>query len=326
MSGAVHHLLGYDVSKQSHVNGDFLIDDGVLATLPQATKILSAQRYGTSAWTVTARIKARLPDGSETRYFLKCASEESGRVMIEGEFHAMSELYKRAPDLVPKPYAWGKYKADHPETYFFLQQYIEMSNCVPEPNQLCEKLAKLHRTSVSPNGCFGFHITTCQGSIPQSVGWETSWTTFFAKLLKHVVELDLKLNGRWEDLETLEQRIFSHVVPRLIGNLERDERSVRPCLIHADLWEGNTGTSYEDNAVYIFDSGAYYAHDEMEIGDWRCHYNKIHDAVYTETYLRHNGPSEPKEEWDDRNRMYSIYYNVVYSCNHMSQGKAVRQV
>ncbi|KAK3615524.1 hypothetical protein LTR56_026541 [Elasticomyces elasticus] len=64
----------------------------------------------------------------------------------------------------------------------------------------------------------------------------------------------------------------------------------------------------------------------MEIGGWRCHYNKIHDQVYTRTYLEYNGPSEPEQEWDDRNRMYSIYYNVMYSCNHGSQGQAIRQV
>ncbi len=140
-----------------------------------------------------------------------------------------------------------------------------------------------------------------------------------------MVDIDLKTNGSWEELEKLEKRIFSNVIPRLIGNLEKDGRTVKPCLIHADLWEGNTGTSYDNGNIYIFDSGAFYAHNEMEIGDWRCHYNKIHNKVYTKTYLRHYGPSEPKEEWDDRNRMYCIYYNIIYSVNHMSQGKAVRQ-
>ena len=137
--------------------------------------------------------------------------------------------------------------------------------------------------------------------------------------------LDFETNGYWKDLDILEQRILSYVIPRLIGNLERDGRSVKPSLIHADLWEGNTGTSYENGDIYIFDSGAFYAHNEMEIGDWRCHYNKIHNKVYTRTYLRHYGPSEPREEWDDRNRMYCIYFNVIYSVNHLDQGKAVRQ-
>lgn len=96
---------------------------------------------------------------------------------MEGEFNAMSELYKTMPSFVPKPHSWGKYRIGNPDTYFFLSQFIEMSDRVPEPNQLCSKLAKL-RSSVSPTGKFGFHVTTCQGRIPQAVSWESSWTRF----------------------------------------------------------------------------------------------------------------------------------------------------
>lgn len=308
------------------VAGDFSLDENVVAKFPEGTKILSAYRFGTSAWTTTARLHIELPDGSQTRLFLKCATEDIGRVLMEGEFNAMSKLYNTMPSFVPKPHSWGKYRAEDPETYFFLSQFIDMSDRVPDPNQLCSKLARLHRSSVSPTGQFGFHVTTCQGRIPQAVAWESSWTTFFTKLIQHVINLDIETNGYWEDLDRLEARILSHVIPKLIGNLERDGRSVKPTLIHADLWEGNTGTSYETGDIYIFDSGAFYAHNEMEIGDWRCHYNKIHNKVYTRTYLRHYGPSEPSEEWDDRNRMYCTYYNIIYSVNHKSQGKAVRQV
>jgi protein-ribulosamine 3-kinase len=42
--------------------------------------------------------------------------------------------------------------------------------------------------------------------------------------------------------------------------------------------------------------------------------------------LKHYGPSEPKDEWEDRNRLYYIYWNVIYSVNHLAQGKAIRQV
>lgn len=314
------------VSSSQPYAGDFIVDENVVAKFPEGTKVLSAYRFGTSAWTATARLHIEMPDGSQTRLFLKCATEDTGRVLMEGEFSAMSELYKTMPSFVPKPHSWGKYRAENPDTYFFLSQFIDMSDRVPDPNQLCSKLARLHRTSVSPTGQFGFHVTTCQGRIPQAVAWESSWTTFFTKLLEHVINLDFETNGPWEELDRLEKRIVSHVIPRLIGNLERDGRTVRPTLIHADLWEGNTGTSYETGDIYIFDSGAFYAHNEMEIGDWRCHYNKIHNKVYTRTYLRQYGPSEPREEWDDRNRMYSIYYNIIYSANHRSQGKAVRQV
>jgi protein-ribulosamine 3-kinase len=55
-------------------------------------------------------------------------------------------------------------------------------------------------------------------------------------------------------LDNLAKKIFSHVIPRLIGNLERDGRSIKPCLIHGDLWEGNIGTVQETGDIYIYDS------------------------------------------------------------------------
>ena len=38
-----------------------------------------------------------------------------------------------------------------------------------------------------------------------------------------------------EELEASMERILELVVPKLIGALESDGRSVKPCLIHGDL-------------------------------------------------------------------------------------------
>ncbi|KAL9105925.1 MAG: hypothetical protein Q9227_008985 [Pyrenula ochraceoflavens] len=249
---------------------DVPLDDGVLSKFPSGTKILSTQRFGTSEWTTTARLNVQYPDGTREDFFLKCAAKDAGRQLMEGEFHAMSELHKWMPNFVPRRHSWGKYHAGNPDTYFYLSQHIEMTNCVPESNQLCQNLAHLHCTSVSPIGRFGFHSTTCEGRTAQSVSWESSWIALFTKLLRLVCTLDLDTNGYWQDLDRLETRIYSYVIPRLIGILERDGRSMKPSLIHGDLWEGNTGTCPKTGDVYVFDAGAFYARNEMEIGNWRC--------------------------------------------------------
>lgn len=306
--------------------GDFRVDDNVIAKFPDGTKVISAKRFGTSAWTVTARLHLELPSGSEEQYFLKSAPGDDGRTLMEGEFNAMSEIHKWGPDLVPKPHSWGKYAIEDLEAYFFIAEFIDMRQGMPRPRQLCTRLARLHRESQSPNGQFGFHITTCQGRVPQAVSWEKNWTTFFTKLLQHVTDLDFQRNGHWEALDKLERRLASHVIPRLLDALADDGRTVKPCLIHSDLWEGNCGTGWNNGNVYIFDAAAFYAHNEMEVGNWRCYYNKISNKAYSRAYLRQYCPSEPKYEWSDRNRLYSIYYNVIYSVNHLSQGIAVRQL
>jgi fructosamine-3-kinase len=123
--------------------------------------------------------------------------------MMEGEFNAMSELYKTMPSFVPKPYAWGEVKRPDPRTYFFLCDFIDMSNQLPEPDQFCARLAELHRISVSPTGKFRFHIATCHGKFPQFVNWDSNWASFFSKLLADILQLDLEQNGRWKELENV---------------------------------------------------------------------------------------------------------------------------
>jgi len=236
--------------------------------------------------------------------------------MMEGEFNAMSELYKTMPSFVPKPYAWGEVKRPDPRTYFFLCDFIDMSNQLPEPDQFCARLAELHRISVSPTGKFRFHIATCHGKFPQFVNWDSNWASFFSKLLADILQLDLEQNGRWKELENVSERVLTHVIPRLLGVLQANGRVLKPCLIHGDLWEGNIGTDSQTGEIFIFDSGAYYAQNEMEIGMWRCERHKIRAKVYTQQYQQNFTMSEPVEEWDDRNRIYCVKMNMVHSAHH----------
>ena len=43
----------------------------MLVAMPKGTKVVSAEACGYSAWTITGRISAVLPDGTSKRYFLK---------------------------------------------------------------------------------------------------------------------------------------------------------------------------------------------------------------------------------------------------------------
>lgn len=243
--------------------------------------------------------------------------------MMEGEFNAMAELHKTLPSFVPKPHAWGVFDLPEPQTYFFLCDFLKMDSGLPDPVQFCAQLANLHRVSVSPTGKFGFHVRTCHGRFPQLVDWDGSWTSFFGKLLADVLQLDLKVNGPWKDLELVSQRTLTHVIPRLLGALESEGRSVKPCLIHGDLWDGNIGTDLTTGDIYIFDSGAYYAHNEMELGMWRCERHGIKSKVYKQQYLKNFAASEPADEWDDRNRIYCVKMNMIHSAHH--PGSDVRQ-
>ena len=218
----------------------------------------------------------------------------------------MSELRRTVPHLVPAPIGWGKFRLPNPPTYFFLIEFVHVSNRLPDPVQFGLRLAELHHKSVSPTGKFGFHITTYDGNLPHNVQWNDSWPDFFAKLLRSAYEHDKRANGVWMELDTLFNQVIDVVIPRLLGALEADGRAIKPCLVHGDLWEGNVGTEYNTGKIYIFDSCAYYAHNEMDLGTLSVDHHRLRAKAYKREYLRHFEASEPVNEWDDRIRLYSL--------------------
>lgn len=241
--------------------------------------------------------------------------------MMLSEFTSVTTIHALMPDLVPTPQGWGKYKVGSPETYFFFSGLVDMDTSAPEPAQFTVRLAEMHRKSSSPGGMFRFPVTTCDGKLPHTVAWEASCATFFAKLLQGVLKLDTESNGVWPELEAAAQQVIGGVIPRLLGVLQSGGRELKPSLIHGARWEGinpnpcaiyarlrptpgNVGTRLETGDMILYDAGSYYAHNEMELGIWRCQWGQFFRAdVYSMNYRRNYKAAEPLDEWDDRNRL-----------------------
>ena len=240
-------------------------------------------------------------------------TEETGREQLEGEYKGMMEMYNAVSGLVPRPYGHGRLRHASQPTYFFVCEFVHISDALPDPVRLGVRLAELHRNSLSPTGKFGFHIPTYDGKLPQVTDWDSSWTSFFRSLLAGVARLDAATNGAWKELDSVVDRTLNQAVPRLLGVLESEGRSVKPSLIHGDLWDSNIGTEYETRNIYIFDAVPYYAHNEMELRIWRTEHHRMKKKAYKREYLRNFEPSEPGEEFDDRNRLYSVKPQLMYS-------------
>jgi fructosamine-3-kinase len=188
-------------------------------------------------------------------------SRELGEMMVMGEFESMSAVHDVLPELVPKPIAWGTYTSI-PNTHFFLCAFREMVDDMPEPDQFAALLSALHQKSVSPTGKFGFHVTTYAGNLPQFVAWEDSWEIFFAKSMRWALDLEIERKGPNEELDVLSQSLFDKVIPRLLRPLESEGRSVKPSLVHGDLWYANAGIDVNDGQSLIVDACCFFAHNE----------------------------------------------------------------
>lgn len=117
---------------------------------------------------------------------------------------------------------------------------------------------------------------------------------------------------------------LAEVIPRLIGILERDGRTIKPCLIHGDLWETNIGTDATTGNIYIFDAAVYYAHNEMEIGIWRVNHHKMKANIYRQEYAKQFKKSDPVEEWVNRLKLYGVKTKLMYSAG-IPGGANIRQ-
>ena len=80
----------------------------------------------------------------------------------------MKLLHAVSPDPIPKPINYGTYESDE-DTHFFLCEFIDIHTELPNVSDFCTRLADLHLRSQdhSPNAKFGFHVTTCNGTIQQ---------------------------------------------------------------------------------------------------------------------------------------------------------------
>ena len=183
--------------------------------------------------------------------------------MMEGTFAAESALYSAIPDHVPKPLAWGSCKS-LPDIHFYLCDFVDMLDDVPSARGWAETVASLHLNSMgkSPDGKFGFHVTTHLANVPVDNTWNQSWEVFWTQQMVSLLEQEEILRGPDEDLSLLKSALCSKVIPRLLRSLETGGRSIRPCLVHSDLWPGNIKPKLHTDELCMFDGCAYWGHNE----------------------------------------------------------------
>ncbi|TQS31752.1 hypothetical protein Golomagni_07957, partial [Golovinomyces magnicellulatus] len=283
-----------------------------IAAIPTGYESRQVNPYATSLWTQTFQIICKSNTGDNSSFFLKTAQGHLAEQMFHGEYEGMSKIHETVPDFAPRPVAWGKCD-NSPNKFFFLSEYIKMTQQnLADPRKFCSSLAHLHKNATSPNGMFGFPMTTCNGNIPQDNTWQESWETFFANGLRHMLQLDIEKNGQQSDLVVAIQPIFETVIPRLLRPLQQGPNPIRPSLLHGDLWYGNTSTNCQTGEPLLFDSAAFYGHNEYELGNWRPVRNRFGPEFFQE-YLKHYPAASPVEEFDDRIRLYELRFNFHLS-------------
>ncbi|KAH6996360.1 Fructosamine kinase-domain-containing protein [Ilyonectria sp. MPI-CAGE-AT-0026] len=309
-----------------HADGGFPLFDAVIKALPAGTIIQGAVDHGDCcSWFRIGRIQAKDKLGNDVQFFVKYAIGATGRNMLRSEFQAQCKLYSLIPNHVPKPMTWGSVPLRSPnECSYLITEFVPfVSRVLPDLDAAGSLVAKLHAVSRGTSDRFGTSGPLFDGMLCYLSGWESKWQTLFAKMLYQVYHYNTLSNGGWDTMHAAIVPIITHVVPRLLGALEKDGRTIVPCFIHGDLWNGNFGTTADTDTLYLFDSSGYYAHHEMEFALWRTRHHRMHEQDYCSSYFNHHPRSEPVDEFDDRLLLYTLKPCLVYSS--MNPGHVTRQ-
>ena len=73
----------------------------------------------------------------------------------------MTLIRNTVPNLAPLPIASGTYAVDS-DIHFYLCSFHDMKDDIPDIHDLAAKVSELHEKGLSPNGKYGFSVSTYQ--------------------------------------------------------------------------------------------------------------------------------------------------------------------
>ncbi|KAI0376957.1 Fructosamine kinase-domain-containing protein [Hypomontagnella monticulosa] len=283
------------------------LDQAILDVLPKKCQILSVGHHGKTNWSTGLKIDTKV-DSEKEEYFVKIVERREFVGMSQAEYEGQKALTTYIPDNVVTPVAWGFFKEDNSKS-FFLTRFRHLSAYSSPASQLLAIIKKLHQSSVSPTGKFGFHVTTFYGPPTMINDWTDNWEEYFTRQFRANLAYAQQERGDDPELQELAEEFIEKVIPRLLRPLQTGGRSIKPTLCHGDLWDGNIQIDVETKQPIMFDSCCFYGHNEMDLqcmGDPR--YALGMDFI--DLYKNEVGASEPREDFYDRHDLYSIRNNI----------------
>lgn len=186
--------------------------------------------------------------------------------MIRGEYEGSKTIYKYTPEGIPQPVAWGTYRSD-PNTHFYLCEFMDMIEKLPDIRKFSAMLAKLHHDSMADEDApkeFGFHVMTHEGSMYQDVSWAKTWEEMYTRRFQSFVDQERASQGPSEELEKVANEFIAKIIPRLLRPLGTHGRTIKPVVLHADIWYGNLAINATTGEPVYFDPSVFWGHNECE--------------------------------------------------------------
>lgn len=227
------------------------------------------------------------------RFFCKTNTSSNAQNMFALERAGLQTIGATKTIHVPQIYGNGKIDT----TAFLLLEYIETQ----QPNnrtseRLGNEIAQLHGISAD---YFGWESNNFIGNLPQSNRKHTLWSNFYVKerlwpQLTHAQKNGLLTSSEIPSIHTMLQVCSPWL------------ETVRPSLIHGDLWSGNYLIS-SNGIPYLIDPAVSFGDSRVDIamthlfGGFLPEFYKAYETHFSE------------KKWDQKyNDLYQLYYLLVH--------------
>lgn len=208
--------------------------------------------------------------------------------LLEAEKTGLEQIAGSGTLRVPRPLAIGSVE----DRSVLALEGLELGG---RPDTAChehlaERLTAMHNCS-TVDGRFGAEADNFIGATPQRNGWSASWADFYVgDRLEPQFRLAADRGRRFPE----EARLLSAVHKHLSA------LTIRPSLLHGDLWGGNTGF-LRDGEPVVFDPACYYGDRETDLA-----FTRLFGGFDPAFYRRYRELCPPPE--NVREPVYNLYH------------------
>ncbi|MBT8137090.1 MAG: fructosamine kinase family protein [Gammaproteobacteria bacterium] len=208
--------------------------------------------------------------------------------MFLAEAEGMAELHEANAVRVPRVECSGRDQ----DRAFLALEFVELSGGNnAAATRLGGALAQLHNLQ---RDYFGWHRDNTIGSTPQINTRCTDWVEFFRR---HRLDFQLQLAARRGATRLAQSGA------RLSAQLERffDGATIRPALLHGDLWGGNWGACGDEPV--LFDPAVFYGDAESDIA-----MTELFGGFPREFYAAYRQQRPDQPGGAQRRELYRLYH------------------
>lgn len=212
--------------------------------------------------------------------------------------------------------------------HFYLAEFMDMIEDLPDIRKFSAMLAKLHHDSMMDQEApseFGYHVMTHEGSMYQDLTWSKTWEELYSRRFQSFVDQELISQGPSEEVERLVLEIKEKVIPRLLRPLTTHGRNIKPVALHGDIWYGNLAINAATGDPIYFDPSVFWGHNECKYFFWTFYcVVETYPCLFTDDvgsmatpryklgrhwmreYHKFFPITAPEEDYEDRNLLYAM--------------------